>query len=219
MSVFLNKLHYYNEKWSISIPPNLSCVKFCVLAVSLTCLFGTTCEVCARYQAFCRQVGTQIHSVTPSSAHCTHHLRRTWFLAFIFSSLNKPNTLHVPLLPWVLIWFFYFVLFIWFFKKMPKPQAQRRQESKGWEECTKKGRCREWREKLRSKEEGEKGGGSKQWEVEGRRLPLTPSWVLGEPGPGLRLHPGSQLPGLPAGYSPQVKQVPSDQKWASGGLF
>lgn len=112
-----------------------------------------------------------------------------------------------------------FYFFIWFFKKMPKPQAQRRQESKGWEECTKRGRCREWREKLRSKEEGEKGGGSKQWEVEGRRLPLTPSWVLGEPGPGLRLHPGSQLPGLPAGYSPQVKQVPSDQKWASGGLF
>lgn len=36
-----------------------------------------------------RQVGTQVPSVTPPSAHCTYHLRRVWFLVFISSSLKK----------------------------------------------------------------------------------------------------------------------------------
>lgn len=56
MSVFLDQLHYYNEKWSISIAPNLSCAKSRVLVASPTSLFGTTCEACAQYQAF-RQAG------------------------------------------------------------------------------------------------------------------------------------------------------------------
>lgn len=95
-------------------PKSILCQVLCAGCFSHLIIWYHTQGLCSE-PGLSRQAGTQIHSVTPSSAHCTCHLHRTWFLAFIFSSLKKPNTLHVSLLPWVLIWFFYF---IWFFKKI-----------------------------------------------------------------------------------------------------
>lgn len=132
-------------------------------AVALVCLFGTTCQSCAQDQALYRVDGVSNHTMLLHRPPLwTHHFCGTWSLAFILCALEKPNTLQVQQVLWVLVWFF---------KRAPKPQVIEKAEKQRMRRPCKERKKERRNKKTQGQRRGREARQQALWRGRGRRLP------------------------------------------------